>query len=118
MSDSAVELPFVPSIGFYRFGTTIEEVPYVFDVRWNDRDKSWRFDVMEIDETMIVAGVRVVLGAYLGKQCNHRLFRRGVIVAVDLSGQRREATYDDLGTRVVLQYIPVLELLTRLSRFG
>lgn len=117
-ANRAVEVPFVPSIGYYRFGTTLNERPYIFDVRWNSRDESWRFDVREVDETLIIAGVKIVLGAYLGRVSGHQLFRDGVFVAVDLSGKRREAAYDDLGTRVVVEYIPVLELLTRLSRFG
>ena len=117
-SNLAVEVPFVPSIGYYRFGTTLVERPYIFDVRWNSRDESWRFDVREVDETLIIAGVKIVLGAYLGRVSSHRLFKEGVFVAVDLSGQRRDATYDDLGTRVVVEYIPVLELIARLSRFA
>lgn len=114
----AIELPFVPSIGYYGFTTTIESRPYAFDVRWNERDSSWRFDVLEIDRTPILLGVRINLGCYMGRQSNHPLFRNGVLVAVDLSGKRKEADFHDLGTRVVVQYIPVLELLVRLSRFG
>lgn len=118
MANDALEIPFVGGIGYYRFGTTIESTPYLFDVRWNDRDQSWRFDVLEIDETLIAAGIRINLGVYMGRQYNHPLFKGGVFVAVDLSGKRIEAGYLDLGTRVVVQYIPVLELLTRLTRFG
>lgn len=106
-----VEIPFQPSIGLYRFGTPIDDSSYVFDVRWNSRDAAWYFDVREADLTPIVYGVKIVLGTYLGRRKNHRLFRRGVMVATDTTGQGREATFDDLGARVVVRWIPQTDLL-------
>jgi hypothetical protein len=110
---ASLEIPLVPSIGSYRFGTAIDTVPYLFDVRWNTRDQAWYLDVLETDETPIVRGVKIVLGAYLGRRSNHPLFKNGVLVASDTSGATRDATFDDLGTRVKLQYIPVLDLMQR-----
>lgn len=118
-TDGAIEIPFQPSIGVYRFGCAILGRQYIFDVRWNARDNdgegAWYFDVLEIDQTPILRGVKIVLGAYMGRSSNHRLFREGVLVAADLSGQEREASFDDLGTRVSIIYIPVLELRVRLA---
>ena len=115
----AIELPILPEfngerVGSFRVGTSIEGVQYVIDGRWNTRDAAWYLDFYEADLTPIIFGIKVVLGCYLGRRCNHAIFRNGVLVAVDLSGQRLDATYDDLGTRVVLEWIPVLELIRRL----
>lgn len=112
---AAIEIPFAPSIGAYRFATVIGTGSYTFDVRWNTRDAAWYFDVSDSDGAFIVVSVKVVLGAYLGRRSNHPLFANGVLVAVDLSGQELDATFDDLGTRVALQYIPVLDLIVRLK---
>lgn len=124
---AAIEIPFTPSIGEYRFATVIGSTSYTFDVRWNSRDSvidengvevvrgAWYFDVREADGTVVVIGIKVVLGVYLGRRSNHPLFANGVMVAVDLSGNEREATFDDLGTRVAIQYIPVLDLIVRLQ---
>lgn len=114
MANDALELPLAPTFSNYRFASTIEGTPYLFDVRWNTRDAAWYMDVLEVDQTPIQHGIKLVLGAYLGRRSNHRLFLNGVFVMVDTSGARRDATYDDLGTRVILEYIPVLELIRRL----
>lgn len=117
--DGAYEVPFQPSIGNYRFGCAIAGAQYIFDVRWNARDNggagAWYFDVSEIDETSIIRGVKVVLGTYLGRSSKHHLFSDGVFVAADLSGQQKEPGFDDLGVRVSIVYIPVLELRIRLA---
>lgn len=107
-------LNFQPSVPAYRFGTSIEQVPYIFDVRWNSRAAAWYFDVLEQDETPIVLGVKVVLGAHIGRRSQHVLFRRGTIVAIDTTQQGREAAVDDLGTRVEVRYAPLAETLGRL----
>lgn len=109
------EIPFVPSIGLYNFSTTIGGTPYSFDARWNTRDAAWYVSLYEIDLTPIVLGVKVVLGAFLGRRCQHKLFRAGAFVAQDLSSQQLDAGFDDFGTRVIVKYIPVLDLMRRLN---
>jgi hypothetical protein len=117
VSDSAsVIVPFVGSIANYRFGTQIQGTTYIFDVYWNSRDAAWYFHVRDISETMIQAGIKIVLGAYLGRRSNDPLFRDGVFVAVDLANKGQEAGFDDLGSRVLVQYIPAEELMVRLSK--
>lgn len=106
-----IQIPFQPSVADYRLETDIEGVPYLFDVRWNSRDAAWYFDVSEIDETQIAVGIKVVLGCYLGVTRNHTLFRDGVFVAVDLSGNRQDAGYDDLGARVQVRRYLLTEFI-------
>ncbi len=117
---AAVEIPFVPSLGNYRFGTTIGDIGYIFAVRWNTREEAWYFSIFEVNGDPIIQGVKIVLGTYLGRRCNHPLFRDGVFLAVDLStgDQPREAGFDDLGVRVAVQYVPVLDLVARLTGGG
>lgn len=117
MSNEALEIPLLPKFANYRFGVTIENHPYLFEPRWNTRDFAWYLNILEVTEEPIVYGVKVVLGTYLGRRSNHKLFRQGVLVAVDTTGEGRDATYDDFGTRVILEYIPVLELIRRLRAF-
>lgn len=114
-SAPVLEMPLLPRFANYRFGATIETVPYLFDVRWNSRDAAWYMDVLEQGEAPIVLGVKLVLGAYLGRRCNHALFKRGVFMMQDTSGEGRDATFDDLGSRVVLVYMPIDELIRRLG---
>lgn len=107
----ALLIPFQPSLPFYTFSTTIDNVEYVFNVRWNGRDGAWYFDVSEVDNVPIASGVKVVLGGFLGRAINHPLFRDGVIVAVDTSDAGKDATFDDIGTRVQVMRLTLDEVL-------
>lgn len=106
-----VELPLRPSVGYYRFATPIGDSTYIFDVRWNTTEEAWYVNIHEQDQTPIVYGIKIVLGTYLGRRINHRLFRQGVFVAADTTDEGQDATFDDLGVRVVVRYIPQDDLL-------
>lgn len=110
------EIPLQPSIGAYRVSATLMGTPYWFDVRWDATEAAWFFDIRELDETPIALGLKLVLGAFIGRHVPHVLFRRGVLAAYDSSGDQREAGFDDAGTRVVLKYIPGTDVLRRLSQ--
>ena len=112
----AQDLQITPSEPWFELTTALADAEggtttYRFDFRWNVRDESFYFDMYEDDGTPIVHGVRVVLGMYLGRRAQHPFFRKGVLVAIDLSGQGREATLDDFGTRVILRHYTVYDVL-------
>lgn len=114
-------IPFEPGIGNYDVTTTIAGRSYVFDARWNTRAKTWVMDISELDRTRIVSGVAVALGAFMGRRCHHLLFNRGVLVAQDLANQAGRGvppTFDDFGVRVIVKYIPALDLMRRLTEFA
>jgi hypothetical protein len=105
-------LPLTPATPEYRLATVLDEVSYVFDVRWNRRDQCWYLDAYEEDgETAIFHGVKVVLGARLGRMHRHPLLSQGALIAYDTSGQLEDATFDDLGSRVLVVYVPNDELV-------
>ena len=93
-------LPFIPSDNNYRLVTSLGGIPYLIDVHWNDSDSSWYMDIYESDETPILVGIKVVLGVRLGKRSKHEFFTNHILQAVDTSGARKDAGYDDLGARV------------------
>ena len=105
-------IPLIPLEGFYRFSTTLESVDYIFDVRWNDRDSAWYFDLLDADENMIRAGCKIILGASPGRRSAHADFPSGAFVVEDTSGEGVEATYEDLGVRVVMRYYTAAEVLS------
>lgn len=104
------QLPIDSSDAIYRVGVTINDVPYLFDVHWNARDGAWYLDVLDVSEDRIKCGIKVVLGVALGWRCADPRFPTGAILAEDLSGAGKDATYDDLGSRVVLYHYTVEEL--------
>lgn len=107
-----VELPLIPTEPFYTFGVDLENSTYFIEMRWNGRDGAWYMSVMKEDETPIRMGIKVVLGTFLGRRSVNPKFPPGILVAVDLTGEGRDATLDDLGTRVVVYYYTAEEILT------
>jgi hypothetical protein len=109
-------IPFAPSIPFQKFGLMLAGTQYIIRGRWNSREDrnrgAWIMDIHEEDETPIITGVKIVLGLPLGRRCKHSLFRRGIIVATDLSDLGQDARLDDLGTRVQVMRMTTAEVLS------
>lgn len=104
-------LPIVQGDADQAWTTDLAGVIYLVRLRWNLREAAWYLDVLERDErTPIVQGVKVVLGAMLGRRAQHPLFHDGALIARDTSGAAREATLEDMGARVELWYFTRLEL--------
>lgn len=101
-------LPLRPSLGAYRFTTSLDGTQYLFSVRWNSRDNegrgAWYFDVSEFDGTAILRGVKIVLGTYLGRWSDHPLLLRGVFVAQSSATVHADPGFDDLGVAVQVLY--------------
>lgn len=103
-------LPLIPSVVDYAFATTLDGVAYSFRFYWNDRDAAWFFDAFDGDALPIMYGVKVVLGTNLGRTYDHPLVRTGALMAIDLSGELRDATFDDLGDRVIVIRLTATEM--------
>jgi hypothetical protein len=108
----SVLIPLQPSIPNYRVGTALEGVQYTLDVRWNGRDEAWYLDLLLEDETPVVHGLKLVLGAAIGSGITNPDFPPGVFVCRDLSNEGRDAGLDDMGTRVVVYFFPHSERTT------
>jgi hypothetical protein len=112
----ALIIPFDSSNPISKFSTTLVtsdgNVQFGFRARWNSRDSAWYMDISDDTGTTIASGIKIVLGAYLGRQFEHALFRDGVIVAVDLSGKGIDAGIDDLGTRVQVMQLTTADVLS------
>ena len=100
------QLPLTSEFPNYRFGTSLDDVQYTIDIRWNGRDAAWYMDVLAEDGTPIRRGIKVVLGGILGRRCIAPGFPDGVLIAADQSRLGRDATVDDLGKRVAVFFVP------------
>lgn len=101
-------VPFVPGDPDQRFEIALDGEPYVLRARWNtseDDAGAWYLDAWERDgKTPIAFGIKLVLGALLGRTYLHPLFLSGVIL-IDLSDSGVEAGLQDLGGRVLLLHL-------------
>lgn len=104
------QLPLIPTVPNYRVATQLGDDIFILDVRWNTRDEAWYLDILTDDETMVRAGIKIVLGSLLGGRVRSAAFPKGILQAVDLTGAGAEATLDDLGTRVAVYFTPNADL--------
>jgi hypothetical protein len=104
---ASISLPFLVSETNYRLACPVEDIQLYFDVRWNSRDLAWYLDIYESDDTPVAINVKVVLGTQLGNLSKHEFFSTHKMLAIDTSGEGRDAGFDDLGSRilVVIQHV-------------
>lgn len=106
------ELPLDSDNPFYERSTTIENVPYIFNVRWSDFEQAWYFDLWDENSNPIVSGIKLVLGVILARRCVDPRKPTGALFLSDLSGDDLDAGRFDLGTRVKLYYRPLADLVS------
>lgn len=109
-------IPFIPSENNYSVSVALGGARYWFDnIRWNSRENdgegAWYFDLRAEDKSVIMVGIKVVLGVQFGRTSTHPFFKTHILKAHDTSGQRREAGYDDLGGRVQVIHMALDEAL-------
>ena len=107
-------IPFITSVNNYRLSVAIDAVQYLFDVHWNEREQAWYMDIRHSDETEILVGIKIVLGTSLGIRSQDPFFQTYTLRAIDLSGQQKDAGFDDLGARVVVQLASLTDQNTNL----
>jgi hypothetical protein len=103
-------IPFQPGIASYQLAVNILATEYILDVRWNERDSAWFFDLLDENSNQIVSGNKIILGGLLAKTASDK-GPRGVFIAKDTSGNGQEAGLDDLGTRVIVRFYTPEEIL-------
>lgn len=103
-------LPIKSGVANDQFDVTIGEQIYTFDVHWNAREEAWYFDMSDSNKLLIVGGVKMVLGALLGRRSTHPFFRENVLAMVT-TDENVDATFEDFGTRVLLVHWTIGEYM-------
>lgn len=104
------QLPLTAEFPNYRVATTLAGSVYLLDVRWNARDAAWYMDILADDETVLAAGIKIVLGSLLGGRYTSPRLPAGILMACDLAGTGVDAGVDDLGARVAVYFTPIEDL--------
>lgn len=81
---------------------------YLFELSWYPRAEAWMLDLRSSDGTSLLAGIPVRVGQdLLGPHVGDALpgEGHGSLVPVDTSGSGTDPGRDDLGTRVVFDYV-------------
>ena len=100
---SFIPLSLAPSSDF---DIALEDGNFFITVRWVTVSGAWVIDIERSGEVLI-NGLRLVLGTDLMSQFN---FNIGIWCMLDLKNTGLDATVDNLGTDIVLLYIPESEI--------
>lgn len=103
----AVIVPIRPGVPEQKISIALDRNVYVLRFRWNTSDDArkgaWYMDAWESDgKTRIALGIKLVLGALLGKSYSHQLFIGGMFLVERGQVTGQEPRLFDLGGRVVL----------------
>lgn len=94
----------------YTFQTTLDNIVYNFEVRWNTLNEFWTFDMLDIGNSPILNGVKIVLGYPLIRRFFKTELPGGDIVAVDTTQSLQRVGRQDLGNNVKMVYFTKDEL--------
>lgn len=89
----------------YTQSTIIDGREYLLRFFWNQRNGTWYMDLRDQDESPIVTGLPLVLGASLVKYVTDSRLFNGALIAIDLTGLHAQPNIDELGDRVRLYFI-------------
>lgn len=105
----ALTIPLDPTLTHYDEQVTLDGTTYTLEFRWNTRASAWFMNVLTEQADPVIAGIRIVVDMPLGIRSSDTRRPKGLLFAVDTSGQRRDPGIDDFGTRVFLLYHPLAE---------
>ena len=105
-----VTLPLRSDVPHFTFTAELEGVQYGFDFRWNERAQAWFLALFDGEGDALAHGIRVRAGSPLTHLIVDARKPPGAFAVVDTSGQGRHPGLADLGTRVLIYYVPSAEL--------
>lgn len=91
----------------YTMEVQLEGSSYTFEFKWNSRSEFWTFNISDATGDELVSGRRIVTGfpPLLARFKDDRM-PPGNLFAVDTTGAGADPVLEDLGTRVLLVYVP------------
>lgn len=102
----------IPFLDFPAFSiqVTLETVPYRFSFFWNSRGSFWLMNIQDTAFNTLINGIVLVSNFSLLDKHPGRDLPPGIFMAADKRGNLYEITRDNMGSDVVLLYVPSDEL--------
>jgi hypothetical protein len=107
----AEQVSLVPSVAQYELRTDLEGAEYTLKMRYADRLGVWLMDLEDENGEPIITGAWCLLNVRLLKGNTVATRPPGDLVFVSTSQDGREATFDNMGTRVELIYLTAAEVV-------
>lgn len=97
-------IPTVKSKNNYQFSIDLENTTYVFELYYNTRAGYWTLNLYDDAETLLIAGVALLLKVNLLDKYTNPALPQGILHLINLKEENVEATFDSLGEDVLLMY--------------
>jgi hypothetical protein len=94
----------------YTFNVQLDNITYIFEFNWNDRQSAWFFNLLDANSNMLLAGRKVVLGLFMLTEFVSSGFPLGDLTAIDTGGTNQPPGLTELGNRVILYYFDTTDL--------
>lgn len=94
----------------YVFRMQLDGTFYRFQYKWNPRDTSWYLDIADDKGSATVRNLRMVIGDDIlapHRSLGQDACPQGNLSVIDTSGAGLEALREDLGVRVIVDYVEV-----------
>lgn len=91
---------------WYSLTLDLDGATYTLELRWNERAGAWSLTVRDVAETVLAAGLRLVVDVPLLARHTDARLPRGQFLCVDTQGEGGTPGLTDLGTRFLLLYVP------------
>lgn len=98
-------LPVRSDFNAYDFQIDLEGVIYTFDFGFNARSQRWYMSIYDqAKENLLIGDIPVLINVPLHDQYINELLPPGRFIALDETGQNREASSENFGTEIKLFY--------------
>ena len=101
---AVIELPLRSDFKSYQFQADLEGTTYTFRFRFNSRIQNWVMDIADAADNDILNGVVVLTNVPLTDQYVKEGLPPGRFIAIDESGEDKDAGESDLGNDVKVVY--------------
>lgn len=102
---ATLELPVRSDLKSYEFTIDLEDGTFTLRFKYVERMDLWVMDIADAQNVDIVVGVPVQTNIDLFGQITKSDLPPGTFIALDETGQERDAGQDDLGNDVKLFYV-------------
>lgn len=102
---ATVTLPINADRYHYQFRVDLDATFYRFTIHYNGHDDSWYFDIRDDGDVLLVGGQRLKLITDALAAFKHLAVPQGSLDVIDTQDEDVEPDGDNLGTRVLVQYV-------------
>ena len=105
-------IPVEPGVPYQEFTFSIDDVEYIFDMKWNFRREIWSAGVYDADKVLLYSIQSLTLFTYPGMLNMHNPeFPFGSFAVINTSNDYTEATLDSLGESHLFVYFTASEII-------